>query len=101
MPMTVIVVRDVADRFHGFLASCMVEIAPGVYTSPNMTRGVRERLWRVMDDWFGTLGGGSIVLTWRDPTAPGQQGLATLGLPARTLVNADGVLLGKREKPAK
>ncbi len=99
MPMTVIVVRDVADRFHGFLSSCMIEIAPGVYTAPTMTKGVRERVWRVMTDWFGTLGGGSIVMTWRDPTAPGHQGLATLGLPARTLVNADGVLLGKREQP--
>ncbi|MEI6108186.1 MAG: type I-E CRISPR-associated endoribonuclease Cas2e [Opitutae bacterium] len=76
----------------------MVEIAPGVYTSPTMTRGVRERVWRVVGDWFRVLGGGSMVMTWRDPSAPGQQGVSILGAPPRTLVNADGVLLGKREK---
>ena len=35
--MVVIVTRDVADRFRGFLASCMLEIAPGVYTAPRMS----------------------------------------------------------------
>ena len=34
MPMCVIVTRDVPARFRGFLASCMLEIAPGVYTQP-------------------------------------------------------------------
>ncbi len=97
MPMTVVVTRDVSDRFRGFLASCMVEIAPGVYTSPSMTRAVRERVWSVLSDWFGTLGGGSIVMTWRDPSLPARQGIALLGEPPKTLVNQDGVLLVKRE----
>ncbi|TVR13365.1 MAG: type I-E CRISPR-associated endoribonuclease Cas2, partial [Planctomycetota bacterium] len=30
MPMTIVVTNDVADRYRGFLASCMLEIAPGV-----------------------------------------------------------------------
>lgn len=34
MPMTVVVTRDVPDRFRGFLVSVMLEIAPGVYTAP-------------------------------------------------------------------
>ena len=51
----------------GFLASCMVEIAPGIFTSPTMSRSVRERIWAVFQDWFGELGGGSVVMTWRDP----------------------------------
>ena len=97
MPMTVIVTRDVAPRLSGFLASCMVEIAPGVFTSPTMTRGVRERVWTVLQGWFDELGGGSVVMTWRDPTAPARQGLSVLGLPPRTLVDADGVLLVKGE----
>ena len=96
MPMTVVVTRDVADRFRGFLASCMVEIAPGVYTSPTMTRAVRERVWAVLSDWFGELGGGSIVMTWRDPSLPARQGVALLGEPAKTLADQDGVLLVKR-----
>ena len=61
--MVVVVTRDVADRYRGFLASCMLEIAPGVYTAPRMTAGVRERSgpsWRLVrragrwlrrDDW--------------------------------------------------
>lgn len=97
MPMTVIVTRDVAARFRGFLTSCMVEIAPGVYTSPTMTRGVRERVWTVLGEWFGEIGGGSIVMTWRDPQAPGRQGLLLLGEPAKTLVEYDGVFLVKRD----
>lgn len=43
-PMVVIVTRDVADRFRGFLASAMLKIAPGVYTAPRMNAGVREQL---------------------------------------------------------
>ena len=41
--MTVVVTVNVEARYRGFLASVMLEIAPGVYTSPNMTRGIRER----------------------------------------------------------
>lgn len=97
MPMTVIVTRDVAPRFRGFLSSVMLEIAPGVYTSPNMTKGVRERVWSVIEDWFGQLGGGGIVMTWRDLDAPGRQAVLNLGDPSRTLVDADGALLVMRE----
>ncbi len=97
MPMTVVVTRDVAPRISGFLASCMLEIAPGVFTSPTMTKGVRERIWSVLEDWFSEIGGGSIVMTWRDPSAAGLQSLAVLGLPPRTLVEVDGVILVRRE----
>ena len=30
MPMTVVVTRDVEDRYRGFLTSIMLEVAPGV-----------------------------------------------------------------------
>ncbi len=89
--MVVIVTRDVADRFRGFLSSCMLEIAPGVYTGPRMTQGVRERVWAVLSDWHGPLGG-SIVMTWRDQREPGGQGLAFLGEPPKTIHDHDGVL---------
>ena len=46
----------------------MLEIAPGVYTAPRMTTCVRERLWTVLAEWLRQLGGGSIVMTWRDPS---------------------------------
>lgn len=91
--MVVIVTRDVANRFLGFLASSMLEIAPGVYTAPRMSKGVRERVWTVLVDWHERLGGGSIVMTWRDPAEPCGQGIRTLGVPSRTFVELDGGLV--------
>ena len=91
--MTVVVLRDVAPRFAGFLASCMLEIAPGVYTAPRMSAGVRERVWSVMEEWFGTLGGGAVLMTWNDASTPAGQSIRTLGIPARVLVTVDGLVL--------
>ena len=89
----VIVTRDVADRFRGFLASVMLEIGPGVYTSPNMNAGVRERVWAVLEEWFAHLGGGSIVMTWDDPQEPAGQGLRILGAPPRAFAELDGLIV--------
>ena len=99
MPMTVIVTRDVEDRYRGFLSSVMLEIAPGVYTGPHLSRAVRERVWRVLSDWHAALQRGSIVMTWRDASAPGHQAVLTLGEPPRELVDFDGVLLVRRAAP--
>lgn len=96
MPMTVVVTRDVAPRFRGFLASSMLEIEPGVYTSPDMSVAVRERVWRVLTEWFGELGGGSIIMTWRDPQASAGQNLAVLGIPPMSLIEQDGMILVRR-----
>ena len=104
MTMTVVVTRNVAPRFRGFLASAMLEIAPGVYTAPSMTAGVRDRVWEVLAEWFtaGPTTGGhpedvaSVVMTWRDKTAEGGQRIITLGVPAKTLVEADGIVLAVR-----
>ena len=82
-------------RYRGFLASVMLEIAPGVYTSPNMTRGIRERIWNVLAEWYYQLGQGSIVMTWRDPSAVGEQQIRTLGESPKEIVDADGVYLVK------
>jgi CRISPR-associated protein Cas2 len=95
--MVVIVTSDVPNRFRGFLASVMLEIAPAVYTSPGMTTGVRERVWSVLEEWFHELGGGSIVMTWLDNTLPSRQGLRTLGLPAREFVDLDGIFTTRTE----
>ena len=59
MPMTVVVVRDVADRYRGFLASVMPEVAPGVFVSPDLSRAVRERVWTVLSGWWDAVPGGS------------------------------------------
>ena len=94
--MTVIVTRDVEDRYRGFLNSVMLEVAPGVYTSPRLSRAVRERVWKVLSEWHKFLGRGSLVMTWRDRESPGGQGLAFLGEPSRDLVEADGMVLVRR-----
>ena len=93
--MTVIVTVNVEGRYRGFLASAMLEIAPGVYTSPNMTRGIRERVWDVLRRWYYELGNGSIVMTWRDQAGVGDQQVRTLGEAPKEIVDADGVYLVK------
>lgn len=95
--MTVIVTRDVAYRFRGFLASVMLEIGPGVYTAPRMSVAVRERVWIVLKEWFDELGGGSIVMTWEDGRKASGQGVDVLGQPPIDLVDHEGVILAKRE----
>ena len=97
MPMTVVVTRDVADRYRGFLSSLMPEVAPGVFVSPELSSGVRERVWTVLSGWWDGMPGGSVLMVWRDDAAPGRLGLRTLGLPVRHLADHDGVLLVRRE----
>jgi len=95
--MTVVVTRDVPARFRGFLASVMLEIAPGVYTSPRMDEGVRQRVWEVLEQWYYDLGSpGSIVMTWRAPSESGGQAVRTLGIPPKELHDHDGLLLVRR-----
>lgn len=97
MPLTLIVTRDVQARYRGFLTSVMLEISPGVYVSPDMTTGVRTRVWNVITEWWGTLRQGSITLVWRDTTTTGHLRIETLGEPPKDIVDADGVLLVKRK----
>lgn len=94
---TLVVTRDVEDRYRGFLTSVMLEIAPGVYVSPRMSQGVRERVWLVLTDWWAALGRGSVVMVWRDRSAAGDLRIQTLGEPPKEIVDADGVLLVKRQ----
>lgn len=97
MPLTMIVTRDVEARYRGFLTSVMLEISAGVYVSPDMSAGVRSRVWAVLSDWWQVLGRGSLVLVWRDTSATGHLRIETLGEPPKTIVDADGILLVKRE----
>ena len=94
--MTVVVTVNVEGRYRGFLASVMLEIAPGVYTSPRMTDGIRARIWDTLTRWHSDLGRGSIVMTWRDPESVAEQSIRTLGEAPKSIVDADGVYLVKR-----
>jgi CRISPR-associated protein Cas2 len=97
MPLTIIVTRDVEPRYRGFLTSVMLEIAPGTYVAPDMSGGVRKRVWGVLQSWWQELGRGAMVLVWRDTSAVGRLRIETLGEPPKTIVDADGVLLVKRK----
>jgi len=96
MALVVIVTRDVAYRYRGFLASVMLEIAPTVYISPRMNGGVRERTWKVMADWYAEEPQGSIFMVWRDMNETGGVGIKNLGEPSRELVEVDGLWMVKR-----
>ena len=71
MAMTVIVTRNAPDRMRGFLASCSCEISPGVYTAPRMCKAVRERVWSVIEHWYGLVDDCSVTMTWIDRESPG------------------------------
>lgn len=98
MALVMIVTRDVADRFRGFVASVMLEVAPGVFVAPRMSPGVRDRVWTVLTDWHMQEPSGSLVMVWRDLNETGGVGLAHLGTPPRELIELDGMWLTRRSK---
>lgn len=96
MSMTVVVTRNAPGRIRGFLASVMLEIAPGVYSAPRISPAVRERVWTVLSEWFSQQGDTSVVMTWQDRDTPGGQTVRTLGTPPIDLVTVDGLVLARR-----
>lgn len=96
MPLCVIVTRDVEMRYRGFIGSVMLEVSPGVYVGPRLSKAVRERVWDVLADWHGSLRSGSVVMTWREANAPGGIRVLTLGEPPKELVEHEGSLLVRR-----
>ncbi len=98
MPMTLVVTRNVEARYRGFLTSILLEVAPGVYVAPDLSVGVRTRVWNVLSSWWSVLRNGSIVMVWRDTKAVGDLRIETLGEPPKEIVDADGILLVKRQQ---
>jgi CRISPR-associated protein Cas2 len=96
MTLTVVITRDVEDRYRGFLASALLEVAPGVYTSPHLSARARDTVWAVLKRWHRELGRGSIVMIRADRQAEGGLDLRHLGEPPREAVRLDGVLLTRR-----
>jgi CRISPR-associated protein Cas2 len=93
MVLTVLISRDVEDRYRGFLASAMLELAPGVYASPNLSAKARDQIWGVLTDWHSRLQSGSIILIHPDRQADGGMAVRHLGSPPRQAVRLEGVLL--------
>lgn len=96
MPLCIVVTRDVEMRYRGFLGSLLLEVAPGFYVGPRISKGVRARIWNVMTDWHSTLGTGSVTMVWREASKPGGLGVLTLGEPPKDLVEHEGSLLVRR-----
>lgn len=96
MALVTIVIRDMANRHHGFLSSVMLEVAPNVFISPRMNPGVRERVWGVLSDWHSQEPQGSAVMVWRDTNATGGVGIASLGSPPRELIEIDDMWVVRR-----
>jgi CRISPR-associated protein Cas2 len=97
MPMTIVVTRNSPERFRGFLTSCMCEVAPGVYTAPRMTQGVRDRVWSVLAEWFQPSAEHAVLMSWPEPALPGGQAFQFLGTPRQDLCDYDGVFLARRD----
>lgn len=100
MPLTIVITRDVEDRYRGFLGSAMLELAPGVYAQPRMSAGVRTRIADVLADWHGHLGRGSIIMCWAETAANGGLGLKTWGEPPKDIVAHDAMLFVRRPLPS-
>jgi len=96
MSMTVVVTRNVSSRLRGFLASAMLEVAPGVYSAPRISPAVRERIWNVLADWFPNEQDASIIMIWQERDVPGGQAVRTLGSPPIEFAEVDGLILARR-----
>lgn len=97
MSMTIAVTRNTPGRVHGFLASCMLGVAPGVYVAPDMKKSVRESIWATMLDWNELMpDDAGVVLFWRHPEAPSGLGVRLLGWPKKELLDHEGVWLTVR-----
>lgn len=99
MSMTVVVTRDVSSRVRGFLASAMLELAPGVYSAPRISPAVRDRVWDVLKDWFPNERDASLIMIWQERDVSGGQAVRTLGSPPIDFVNVDGLVLARRPPP--
>lgn len=103
MSMTVVATRNVSARVRGFLASVMLELAPGIYSAPRISPAVRERVWQVLADWFPNETDAAIVMVWADRDVPGGQAVRVLGAPPIEFVEVDGLVISRRPvtvKPA-
>lgn len=94
MSMTVVVTRNLPERFHGFLASCMLVVAPGVFVAPTMRKAIRERVWQVMNEWASLVpADGGIAMFWKSQDAPSGLGLRMIGWPKKELLEHEGIWL--------
>ena len=97
MKYALIALSNKPRRFSGFLHSVAMEVAPGVFLSADFNRLAFERIWRALEEWHGAWPEGWIVavVPADKPRYPPE--IRTLGVPARTLVEHEGIHLLKVE----
>lgn len=96
--LTVVITRDVDNRFRGLLRSAMLEASTSIYVSAQLNREARNRLWDVLERWHKELDRGGIVMLWRDTNAFSDIGVKSLGEASRDLYEVDGILLTRLKK---
>ncbi len=96
MSLTVVITRDVEDRYRGLLNSAMLEAAPGVYVSKALSARARDTIWQVVKDWHVALQRGSVTMLFADNKEDGGIAVRSVGTPARHPVRIDGALLMHR-----
>jgi len=95
--MLVVVTRNVPLRCRGFLASCLLEVAPGTYVSPKVNSAVRERLWNTLNGWWEDNENSGLAMIWNDHTQSSGISINVLGSPPNELVEYDGLFLRKKK----
>jgi CRISPR-associated protein Cas2 len=88
--MVVICLSDVADRFHGFLRSVMLNPHPGVYVAMDLDAGSRERIWAILERWWEAEPRGMGMMLWRDKSKPMAIDFRSFGAPKRRIADYDG-----------
>lgn len=99
MSLTVLITRDVEDRYRGYLSSAMLEASAGVYFSDRLSPRARETLWSTVERWYAQLGRGSLQMIYVDSKAEGGIAVRSLGTPSRHVVRLDGLMLMHRVSP--
>jgi CRISPR-associated protein Cas2 len=90
--MVVICLCAVADRFHGYLRSVMLNVHPGVFLSMDLDAGTRQRVFQTVEAWWNAEPRGSIVLIWKNPAEPSAIEIVNIGEAKRDVIEYDGVL---------
>ena len=96
MKSVVVVVRDVPDRFRGYLKSLFLEFSVNAFVSPAMDEGVIERSWKILSDWHDAEGKGSIIMIVPDRKATGGLNIRLKGEAVREIIDLDGVFCTRK-----
>ncbi len=96
MPLTVVITRDVEDRYRGFAG------LGDARAGPRRLRAAADERGRARPHLGGGRGmahrlrRGSIVMCWAEPASAGGLGLSVLGEPPKDVVAHDSTLLVRR-----